>query len=277
MEKELLSFEKFNLPIKIHNLHMESGKHYRGTHSHIAVEVISVKSGRLNCYVNNEVIKVGPKQIIFINSNTAHKLSSENAEISYLHIDASLLEKNTSDNKFSMLYSFISHTKAKPYMIFGDNKEITELLDKINIKYYQESKESGLYIKGYFYELVAFMCSQSFIAPLTISKEQMGKIEQVIDYIDTNFKSPVTLNDICSAVKYNKYTVCHIFKTITDSTIFDYINFLRVRYAVEKLKHKNNSILEIATECGFSSATYFNRVFKNFFGCSPSVYRKLLP
>jgi AraC-like DNA-binding protein len=121
------------------------------------------------------------------------------------------------------------------------------------------------------------MCSQSFIAPLTISKEQMGKIEQVIDYIDTNFKSPVTLNDICSAVKYNKYTVCHIFKTITDSTIFDYINFLRVRYAVEKLKHKNNSILEIATECGFSSATYFNRVFKNFFGCSPSVYRKLLP
>ena len=44
---------------------------------------------------------------------------------------------------------------------------------------------------------------------------------------------------------------------------------------VEKLKETENSILEIATDCGFSSPTYFNRVFKSFFGCSPSVYRKL--
>jgi len=77
-------------------------------------------------------------------------------------------------------------------------------------------------------------------------------------------------------VKYSKYTVCHTFKTVTGATIFDYLNFIRVRHAAERLREKDSSILEIATACGFSSATYFNRVFKSFFGCSPSVYRKML-
>jgi len=276
MEKEIIRFEKFNLPIKLYNLCMHEGTDYRGMHSHVAIEIVEVKSGVLRCHINNDVIKVYPKQIIFINSNTGHRLFSANAEITYIHIDTGILEEKTDEDEFSKLYAFISHTKAKPYLIFKDNNEITALLQKINTKYYEEPKESRWYVKAYLYELVAFMYSQSFITGLTLSGEQIKKIEQVVRFIDANFKLPITLEDICSAAKYNKYTVCHTFKSVTGATIFDYINFLRVQSAVEKLRQKNNSVLEIATECGFSSATYFNRVFKNIIGCSPSVYRKLL-
>ena len=276
MEKEIICFENFNLPMKIHHLHMKASNNYRGMHSHMAVEIVQVKSGILNCCVNDDIITVYPKQIIFINSNTGHKLYSENAEVFYYQVDISLLQENINDAKLLKLHSFILNTRVKSYLIFNDNDEITELLNRINIKYYENSKESYWYEKAYLYELVAFMYSQGFIIPLTISEEQFKKIEQVVHYIDTNFKSPITLEEISSLVKYNKYTICHTFKAVTGSTIFEYINFSRVHYAVEKLKETENSILEIATECGFSSATYFNRVFKSFFGCSPSVYRKLL-
>lgn len=276
MEKEIICFENFNLPMKIHHLHMKASNNYRGMHSHMAVEIVQVKSGILNCCVNDDIITVYPKQIIFINSNTGHKLYSENAEVFYYQVDISLLQENINDAKLLKLHSFILNTRVKSYLIFNDNDEITELLNRINIKYYENSKESYWYEKAYLYELVAFMYSQGFIIPLTISEEQFKKIEQVVHYIDTNFKSPITLEEISSLVKYNKYTICHTFKAVTGSTIFEYINFSRVHYAVEKLKETENSILEIATECGFSSATYFNRVFKSFFGCSPSVYKKLL-
>ena len=276
MEKEIICFENFNLPMKIHHLHMKASNNYRGMHSHMAVEIVQVKSGILNCCVNDDIITVYPKQIIFINSNTGHKLYSENAEVFYYQVDISLLQENINDAKLLKLHSFILNTRVKSYLIVNDNDEITELLNRINIKYYENSKESYWYEKAYLYELVAFMYSQGFIIPLTISEEQFKKIEQVVHYIDTNFKSPITLEEISSLVKYNKYTICHTFKAVTGSTIFEYINFSRVHYAVEKLKETENSILEIATECGFSSATYFNRVFKSFFGCSPSVYKKLL-
>ena len=276
MEKEIICFENLNLPIKIHYLHMQKSGNFREMHSHIAVEIVEVKSGVLYCHVNDDIITVNPKQIIIINSNIGHKLYSENAEIFYYHIDISLLQENINDDKISKLSSFILHTQVTPYLIFNDNNEITYLLNKISIKYYDNAQESLWYIKGYLYELVAFMYSQSLIIPLMISKEQFKKIEQVVHYIDTNFKSPITLDEIGSFVKYNKYTICHTFKEVTGSTIFEYINFSRVHYAVEKLRYPQNTILDIATECGFSSATYFNRVFKNFFGCSPSVYRKFL-
>jgi len=276
MEKEIIRFENFNIPMKIHHLYMTGSDNYRGMHSHMAIEIVEVKSGILNCYVNDDVIEVHPKQIIFINSNTCHKLHSENTEVFYYQVDLSLLQESIYDDKLSKLYSFISRTQVKPYLILNDNNEITILLNKINIKYTNDLQESRWYIKGYLYELIAFMYSQSFIIPLTISEEQFKKIERVVNYIDINFKLPITLEEISSLVKYNKYTICHTFKEVTGSTIFEYINFLRVHYAVEKLKETKNSILEIATDCGFSSPTYFNRVFKSFFGCSPSVYRKLL-
>ncbi len=276
LEKEIIRYEKFNLPVKLYDLSMHKGVDYRGMHSHVAIEIVEVKSGVLDCYVNNNLVKVYPSQILFINRNTGHRLYSDNAEIIYIHFDMSIFEEKTDDNEFSKIYAFISHTKAKPYLLFDDNIEIIDLLHKIKTKYYQDPKESHLYLKAYLYELVAFMYSQFFITPFSVSNSQIKKIEPIVKYIGDNFKLPITLNDICSVAKYSKYTTCHIFKEVTGATIFDYVNFLRINYAVEKLKQKDNSVLDIATESGFSSATYFNRVFKGVIGCSPSVYRKFL-
>lgn len=276
MEKEIIRFGEFGLPMVLYHLHMQEGMAYRGMHSHAAIEIVAVKSGVLRCCINGDTICVYPNQILFINSNTGHRLFSENAEILYMHMDTSVLNENANDDGRSKIYTFILRANAKPYMLFTDNKEITELLHKISVKYYEEPKDSRWYLKAYLYEVVAFMYSQSFVTPLTIFKEQIDKIEPVVRYIDDNFNLPITLDNICSVVMYNKYTVCHTFKAVTGSTVFDYINFVRVNFAIEQLREKNNSILEIAVKSGFSSATYFNRVFKNIIGCSPSVYRKLL-
>lgn len=276
MEKEYIRFEQYKHPIILWHLRMCEGQVYRGMHSHQAIEIISVSSGLLDCYVNDDIIHVHPGEVIFINSNQIHRLSSKNAELVYLHIDTSLLETNASDDEFSNIYTFISHTRAKPHLLSCNNGEIKELLHKIDIKYNDDAPGSHLYMKAYFYELVAYMYSQSFITPLIVPKEQIKSIEQIVRFIDANFQSPITLDDICIASKCSRFTICHTFKKIVGSTIFDYINFLRALLGAEKLRNTQNSVLQIATVCGFSSATYFNRVFKAYFGCSPSVYRKLL-
>lgn len=274
MEKEIMRFDRFNLPIRMQQLNMTEGKNYRGIHSHTAVEIVSVRRGALHCCVNDDTILIHPNQVIFINSNTAHRLYSDDAQITYLHVDAGLLEDNKNDDALSMIYAFISHIKDKAYLVLSDNEEITGLLQKIHSRYNSTARESHWYLKASLYELVGFMYAQSFIAPPTIPKEQLKKIEKTVRYIDANYASAITLEDICKAAEYNKYTICHTFKMVTGSTIFEYINFLRVHCAVELLRKTGKSILEIATECGFSSATYFNRVFKGFFGCSPSAYRR---
>jgi AraC-like DNA-binding protein len=161
-------------------------------------------------------------------------------------------------------------------LLFSDNQEINEILQKINTKYHDHQECSNWYLKAYIYELIAFMHSHSLIKPPTSFTTQIQKIKAIVHYLDANFKSPITLDDICVATGHNKFSVCHMFKVATGKTVFEYINFLRTSYAVEKLKQNNETILEIAIESGFSSAAYFSRVFKNIMGCAPSEYRRYL-
>jgi len=276
MEKEIISFAKKGIPINISSFKMHQDEAYRGMHSHSAIEIVIVKSGILICSLPDEEIYINPKEIILINSNIAHRLHSrdDDIEISYLQIDIGFFKENNYNDEFSALYSFISHSTAKPYMIFKNNEELGKIVAKIYARYYEEEECSLLYLKAYIYELIAFMNKCGFLLEQNIETQKLQKIEDIVCFINENFKTPITLDDICNKVPYSRFTLCRTFKAATGRAIFDYINFLRINYAVEKLKQKNHTILEIATECGFSSVTYFNRVFKSIMGCAPSVYKK---
>lgn len=54
-----------------------------------------------------------------------------------------------------------------------------------------------------------------------------------------------------------------------------YIQQLRLDYAANLLiEQPDRSVIEIATECGFSSNTYFSDCFRRHFGMSPTYFRK---
>lgn len=276
MEKEIIHFEQPALPVKLYRLNIHHGGTYRGLHSHAAVEIVEVKSGELDCDVDGARVHLHVGEIIFINSNTGHELRSASADISCINMELNFFMENTGEDAYSELYKFISRTKARPYMVFDACGELQELLAKINARYYENQTSSRWYLRAHIYELIAFMCSRAFIEPTAISAKQLEKIKWIVDYIDANFRSGITLDEICSAGNYNRYAVCHYFKSVTGATVFDYVNYLRIHFALRELKQTDHSILEIAANSGFSSPTYFNRVFKSMIGCSPSTYRKAL-
>ena len=223
MENQIICFDEIPLPIKLHNLTMCHGGVYRGIHAHAAVEIVKVKSGQLECYINYDRMQLHAGEIILINSNVGHRLCSQNADISYMHIDIHFFTESTNDNAFSKLYEFISRTKAKPYLLFPDNKEMQEIFHKISLRYFENNMSSRWYMKACIYELIGFMYAQSFITIPIISGKQIEKIKSVVRYIDDNFRYPIMLDEICAAVGYNKYAVCHNFKSVTGAAVFDYI------------------------------------------------------
>jgi AraC-like DNA-binding protein len=57
----------------------------------------------------------------------------------------------------------------------------------------------------------------------------------------------------------------------------EYMTKLRMKKAETMLGPmwaKGNSIADVAELCGFDDALYFSRVFKKFYGCSPSNFSK---
>jgi two-component system response regulator YesN len=54
----------------------------------------------------------------------------------------------------------------------------------------------------------------------------------------------------------------------------DALNKIRLERAEPLLRKSTLTVSEIASLCGFKSATHFIRVFRKFNGCSPGRFRR---
>ena len=58
-------------------------------------------------------------------------------------------------------------------------------------------------------------------------------------------------------------------------TLTEHIHRRRLHDAEALLREGTDSILEVATACGFASVGHFRRVFERYHGLSPTAYRRL--
>ena len=57
-------------------------------------------------------------------------------------------------------------------------------------------------------------------------------------------------------------------------TLIEYINYYRIGAACDQLLSGSEPVSSIATGCGYSNISYFNRMFRKYMHCTPKEYRK---
>ncbi|MBQ9802049.1 MAG: helix-turn-helix domain-containing protein [Clostridia bacterium] len=99
-------------------------------------------------------------------------------------------------------------------------------------------------------------------------------VENVKNYIAENAAYKLDLHALAALFHYNEKYLGRLFKRQTGESLSAYLNRLRVANAAELLAGGKESVIEIAARAGFSSVNYFNRVFKDHYGLSPTAYRE---
>lgn len=100
-------------------------------------------------------------------------------------------------------------------------------------------------------------------------------IFRAIKYINLNISSELTVDTIAKEVFVSKYYLCRCFKKYLGISIMKYILNQRLTLAKEQLINSQSKCSDIAMSTGFSSFSYFCRVFKEEEGISPTAYRRL--
>lgn len=100
------------------------------------------------------------------------------------------------------------------------------------------------------------------------------RINQVIDYLNDNLDKSVSLEELASVAFFSPFHFHRIFKAITGETVNAFTNRLRNEKAARLLRFSKKKITDIAAECGFSSPATLSRLFKQYFGISPILYKK---
>lgn len=101
-------------------------------------------------------------------------------------------------------------------------------------------------------------------------------VSKVKEYIRNGLFSNTPLEKIAADMNVSKYYLCHEFKKITNMTLTEWKNHMRIEKAKERLVNSDLKITDIALECGFESPSYFSEIFKSSEKITPEAYRTLL-
>ncbi|MDR0506554.1 MAG: response regulator [Dysgonamonadaceae bacterium] len=107
------------------------------------------------------------------------------------------------------------------------------------------------------------------------SKTDEHFLEKTSRLITEHINDPdLSPNMLADKMNMSRPTFYRKIKAISNTTPNEFINIIRLRRAAELLTGGNCRINEIAESAGFSSSTYFARLFHKQFGVKPSEYGK---
>ena len=278
--KEII-FNDTDFPIRVFgNFQTHNKKNYIGKmcpmHFHDEYEFLYIKSGCLRCVTDNDEYFAYPGDILFINSYTPHETYSNQIGTDIILIQ--FKKPGTSDRTLQYLYNFIKIKNVQCYIF----KQGLDLSDKLKnyfseiITEYSEKQASYQYFLNAIVHMIhAVLLRSGVIADETklIANNNIKRLLPIIEYVNIHYNEQITLEEISKLLHISTAYFSRLFKQTIGSNFTEYLLFVRICKAKHLLK-KGFNVSEAAFDVGFTSLSYFDRVFKKYTFCSPKNYKK---
>ncbi len=105
--------------------------------------------------------------------------------------------------------------------------------------------------------------------------KHMSKVSELFRYIYDNYQRQISLEDLAAVTDLSPKYFCRFFHDLTGKRPMEYLNGFRIDCAASLLITSDESINEIAYNCGFVDPCYFAKLFKRYKSLSPRGYRAL--
>jgi AraC-like DNA-binding protein len=99
----------------------------------------------------------------------------------------------------------------------------------------------------------------------------------ILRFLATAYPNPeLDVETMVSTLGISRNKINEILKAELGFTFSTYLNKLRLTEAARLLGDKeDSSVAEIAYAVGYRNVSYFNKLFKEEYGCTPKTFRKL--
>lgn len=119
--------------------------------------------------------------------------------------------------------------------------------------------------------IVQLIDASTFATKQTVIQDL--RVKQMISWLDFHYREHITIEQLAETARISVRECQRIFSTVLHDTPMKYLLRRRISSAAELLASTNGSILDVATSCGFDSASYFAKQFKTLTGMTPREYR----
>lgn len=119
-------------------------------------------------------------------------------------------------------------------------------------------------------------CHLSPAVPQLSSKSQRDaqRIKAMLSCIHDRYGNELTTAAIAASASVSESECLRCFRSTIGTAPIRYLKRYRLQQAARLLTESREKISDIAVRCGFQDMSYFTRVFRENFGCTPTEYRK---
>ncbi|MGE5224016.1 MAG: ATP-binding protein [Omnitrophica WOR_2 bacterium] len=107
-----------------------------------------------------------------------------------------------------------------------------------------------------------------------LGNEAQRLVNQTMGYIHEHYKDPISRSDIARCICVNEQYLSRVFKKQVGVGPMTYLTRYRIQQAKRLLEMNQLSVTQVALEVGFSSQSYFSRIFQQETGSTPSIYQR---
>ncbi len=125
-------------------------------------------------------------------------------------------------------------------------------------------------------ELLLLTLAEQITSPFCDKSTALASFERCRRFIEENYRTVRSLEEISIACHLDKPYVCRLFKRFASETPYGMLIRLKMDHAAELLLYSNQMVNEIASAVGFDDAYHFSRVFKRVRQLAPTDFVKLV-
>ena len=247
-------------------------------HFHPEIELVYVNKGKGKRHIGNHLSYFNNSQLILIGSNLPHN---------------GFTDRLTAKGKETLI-QFHPDIFGKSFYDLPEMGPIADLFEraKKGVLFKPETKRrigpaiEALYAENDFNRLIKLL---HILHDLALAEDyellnvdgfafetkpsDSSRIDSIFKYINENYKSSISLDQIADEVSMTVPAFCRYFKKVTGKTFTKLVNEYRVVHATKLLSESQKSITDICFECGFNNFSHFNKQFQEITGKSASQYR----
>ncbi len=256
-------------------------------HTHNYVEFIYMCQGETVHIIDGQRITLKQGDLLFMNQHARQEIlpAGENdIAINFMILPEffntafSMLEHEESPLKNFLISCLTKKDIGGNFLYFhvSDIPQIQNIMENLVWNMIRDSQDNATNFKTINQVTMGllFLNLLQHTETITVSRKSFEQdvMFRLLRYIDEDYKD-ASLSSFSKTIKEDEYVLSRIIKKNTGNTFKELLQAKRMSKACELLKSTDIAVADISVLVGYDNTSFFHRLFRRTFGCSPRDYR----
>ncbi|MFY0546280.1 helix-turn-helix transcriptional regulator [Brevibacillus sp. H7] len=235
-------------------------------------KLLVATAGELRCRTSRQRLSIQPGQFLILNPHERHQQLGFDREKLLIELSPALLREVAESVGLS------SGSDVQFALQLQKHPQLTQWAGFTMETLRMAAGEEGRFFFDHALAQLALLLLKvgagSHSDELSVVHLHKTVLYRAVEAMKQDYARPWTLAEMGEAAGVNKFQFAHLFKETAGISPYSWLQLYRLVRSQALLKHTDQSILDVALACGFSSTSVYNQLFKRVYGVSPGAFRK---